>query len=275
MRAPGGRGCRNRGPRGRRSFRPGRSGRVRPWRSLPHSTRRLQGTLRKTVTMTAARSMTVPPPRRRSTPRSPCPTRPNCASLAEVVGVFVFGLSGDWPRCARLGRVRRRHARCGGGPCERRHARPADRYGAGDVPRLALSGSRRGRRTRVCLRRVRPRPYPAPGAGLRPDRTCSVRVGGATKAVDFGAASRAGRQSRRDHRDRRRRAPRRPARRCAHDASLLGADVVVAAHAAGGSVRRSRYSGASLCFLTRVVGAHDGIDAPTAPSERRLGSPAD
>jgi uncharacterized membrane protein YeiH len=57
--------------------------------------------------------------------------------------------------------------------------------------------------------------------------------------------------------------------------ALLGAGVVVAAHAAGNLGPAFPILGACLCFLTRMVGAHYGIDAPTAPSERRLGPPAD
>jgi uncharacterized membrane protein YeiH len=52
--------------------------------------------------------------------------------------------------------------------------------------------------------------------------------------------------------------------------ALLGAAVVVGAHAATGS-RSPVFAivGACLCFLTRMAGLRYGIDAPTAPRERR------
>ncbi len=51
--------------------------------------------------------------------------------------------------------------------------------------------------------------------------------------------------------------------------TLLGAGVVVGAHAAGSLSPAFPILGACLSFLTRMVGVRYGIDAPTAPSRRR------
>ena len=51
--------------------------------------------------------------------------------------------------------------------------------------------------------------------------------------------------------------------------ALLGAAVVVGAHAAGSVSPAFAIFGACLCFMTRMIGVRYGIDAPTAPSERR------
>jgi uncharacterized membrane protein YeiH len=51
--------------------------------------------------------------------------------------------------------------------------------------------------------------------------------------------------------------------------ALLGAGVVVGAHAAGSVSPTFPILGACLCFLTRMISVHYGIDAPTAPRERR------
>jgi uncharacterized membrane protein YeiH len=51
--------------------------------------------------------------------------------------------------------------------------------------------------------------------------------------------------------------------------ALLGAGVVVAAHSAGSLSPVFPVLGASLCFATRMIGVHYGIDAPTALPERR------
>ncbi|HET9733452.1 MAG TPA: TRIC cation channel family protein [Acidimicrobiales bacterium] len=51
--------------------------------------------------------------------------------------------------------------------------------------------------------------------------------------------------------------------------ALLGAGVVVAAHAAGSSSALFPPLGAAVCFATRMVGLHFGVDLPIAPSERR------
>ncbi len=50
--------------------------------------------------------------------------------------------------------------------------------------------------------------------------------------------------------------------------ALLGAGVVVGAHAAGSLGPAFPILGACRCFLTRMIGVHYGIDAPTAPSEQ-------
>jgi len=57
--------------------------------------------------------------------------------------------------------------------------------------------------------------------------------------------------------------------------ALLGAGVVVGAHAAGDLSPVFPILGACLCFLTRMVGVRYGIDAPTAPRQRRRPPPAD
>ena len=51
--------------------------------------------------------------------------------------------------------------------------------------------------------------------------------------------------------------------------ALLGAGVVVGAHAAGSLSPVFPLLGALLCFATRMTGVHYGIDAPIPPSERR------
>jgi uncharacterized membrane protein YeiH len=53
--------------------------------------------------------------------------------------------------------------------------------------------------------------------------------------------------------------------------ALLGAGVVVSARAAGSVSPVFPIVGAALCFGTRMVGLHYGIDAPTAPIEGRRG----
>ena len=50
--------------------------------------------------------------------------------------------------------------------------------------------------------------------------------------------------------------------------ALLGAGVVVGAHAAGSLGPVFPILGACLCFATRMIGLRYGIDAPTAPSRR-------
>lgn len=56
--------------------------------------------------------------------------------------------------------------------------------------------------------------------------------------------------------------------------ALLGAGIVVGAHAAGNLGPASLILGACLCFGTRMIGVRYGIDAPTAPSGlRRRRSP--
>ena len=50
--------------------------------------------------------------------------------------------------------------------------------------------------------------------------------------------------------------------------ALLGAGVVVGAHAAGSLGPAFLILGACLCFATRMIGLRYGIDAPTAPSQR-------
>jgi uncharacterized membrane protein YeiH len=57
--------------------------------------------------------------------------------------------------------------------------------------------------------------------------------------------------------------------------ALLGAAVVVAAHAAGSLGPAFPILGACLCLVTRMIGLRYGIDAPSAPSERRLRPPTD
>jgi uncharacterized membrane protein YeiH len=57
--------------------------------------------------------------------------------------------------------------------------------------------------------------------------------------------------------------------------ALLGAGVVVAAHAAGSLSPVFPILGACLCLVTRMIGVRFGIDAPTAPGEPRLRPPAD
>jgi uncharacterized membrane protein YeiH len=57
--------------------------------------------------------------------------------------------------------------------------------------------------------------------------------------------------------------------------ALLGAGVVVAAHAGGSLNPAFPILGACLCLVTRMIGLRYGIDAPTAPSERRLPPPTD
>jgi uncharacterized membrane protein YeiH len=49
--------------------------------------------------------------------------------------------------------------------------------------------------------------------------------------------------------------------------ALLGACVVVVAHSAGSLSPVFPILGACLCFGTRLIGVHYGIDAPTAPPE--------
>jgi len=51
--------------------------------------------------------------------------------------------------------------------------------------------------------------------------------------------------------------------------ALLGAAVVVAAHVAGSVSPVFTLLGALLCFATRMIGVHYGIDAPSAPPELR------
>ena len=51
--------------------------------------------------------------------------------------------------------------------------------------------------------------------------------------------------------------------------ALLGASVVVGAHAAGSLSPVFAILGACLCFATRMIGVRYDIDAPTAPIERR------
>jgi uncharacterized membrane protein YeiH len=55
--------------------------------------------------------------------------------------------------------------------------------------------------------------------------------------------------------------------------ALLGAGIVVAAHGAGSLSPVFPIMGASVCFGTRMVGVHYGIDAPVAPIERRQKRP--
>ena len=55
--------------------------------------------------------------------------------------------------------------------------------------------------------------------------------------------------------------------------ALLGAGVVVGAHAAGSLGPLFPILGACLCLLTRMIGVRYGIDAPTAPLERRRRRP--
>jgi uncharacterized membrane protein YeiH len=50
--------------------------------------------------------------------------------------------------------------------------------------------------------------------------------------------------------------------------ALLGAGVVVGAHKAGSLSPVFPILGACLCFGTRMIGLHYGLDAPTAPTER-------
>lgn len=57
--------------------------------------------------------------------------------------------------------------------------------------------------------------------------------------------------------------------------ALLGAGVVVAAHAAGNTGALFPSLGVALCFATRMVGLRLGVDLPIAPSERRRDRPAD
>jgi uncharacterized membrane protein YeiH len=57
--------------------------------------------------------------------------------------------------------------------------------------------------------------------------------------------------------------------------ALLGGAVVVGAHAAGSVSPAFAIFGACLCFLTRMIGVRYGIDAPTAPRERRRRPPPD
>lgn len=51
--------------------------------------------------------------------------------------------------------------------------------------------------------------------------------------------------------------------------ALLGAGVVVAAHAAGSHSGAFPALGAAVCFATRLIGMRFGIEIPIAPSERR------
>jgi uncharacterized membrane protein YeiH len=55
--------------------------------------------------------------------------------------------------------------------------------------------------------------------------------------------------------------------------ALLGAGVVVGAYAAGSLGPLFPILGACLCLLTRMIGVRYGIDAPTAPLERRRRRP--
>jgi uncharacterized membrane protein YeiH len=55
--------------------------------------------------------------------------------------------------------------------------------------------------------------------------------------------------------------------------ALLGAGVVVGAHGAGSASTVFPILGACLCFATRMVGMHYGIDVPTAPSDGRRQPP--
>jgi len=57
--------------------------------------------------------------------------------------------------------------------------------------------------------------------------------------------------------------------------ALLGAAVVVGAHEAGTSSPVFPLLGACVCFGTRMIGLHYGLDAPTAPAERRPRRPAE
>ncbi len=57
--------------------------------------------------------------------------------------------------------------------------------------------------------------------------------------------------------------------------ALLGAGVVVAAHAAGSLSPVFLVLGACVCFGTRVIGVRYGIDAPIAPNQRRQRRPPD
>jgi hypothetical protein len=49
--------------------------------------------------------------------------------------------------------------------------------------------------------------------------------------------------------------------------------VVVAAHRAGSVSTVFPIAGACLCFATRMIGLHYGIDAPTPPTEGRRRPP--